>query len=303
MANMEIIIGQMALMFLYMGIGFLLYRKKLITDEGSRTLANLILYVLLPCVIIQSFVSVQGTVEGRYFFWSLVLGAAVLLISMALAALFFRKRPIDNFGTAFSCAGFMGIPLILPLAGQKGVVYATCMVALLNILQWFYGQRLLMSEKDRLRLSEVLCNPLVLSALLGIVLFFSELRLPSLPAEAVSSLAKANTPLAMVVLGIYMGQADLKKLFYSRSAYAVSFVRLIVIPLATLAFLAPFSQLPYELRLALMTAACAPVGSNVAVYAQKQNSDTAYAVTIVCLSTLFSLVTMPVILWAAERVF
>ena len=55
-----------------------------------------------------------------------------------------------------------------------------------------------------------------------------------------------------------------------------------------------------ELGEALLICSIAPVGSNVAVYAQKLNGDYKYAVKTVCLSTLLSVLTMPVIIYFFE---
>ena len=107
-----VVLGQILLMFLYLIIGFVLHRVGLITKEGSKALAHLLLYCVLPCVVLKSFCieySAQGAVELAV---SIAAGAGVLLLSMAVAWFFFRKDPMAQIGVAFSNAGFMGFPLV-----------------------------------------------------------------------------------------------------------------------------------------------------------------------------------------------
>jgi predicted permease len=302
MENAVTLFRQILIMFVYMGCGCLLYKKNLITREGSASVANLLIFLILPCVIFHSFETDRTPEKIASLFWSFLLGTLILLLAVALAALIYRRNPVDNFGAAFSNAGFMGIPLITAMLGAQAVFYVAGMTAMLNILQWFYGQSLLSGKKSPFSLSRILKSPLVLSLLLGIVFFLGDLRLPSLLSSCVSALASMNAPVAMVVLGVYLAQADWGAMLRRRTAYAVSAVRLLLIPLCTLAFMLLFPWVDREIKMALLVAACAPVGSNVAVYAQRMGRDYVYAGEIVCLSTIFSLVTMPVVVFLAEKI-
>ena len=94
-----VVLGQILLMFLYLIIGYVLYRTGLITQEGSKALAHLLLYCVLPCVVLKSFCieySAKGAVELAV---SIAAGAGVLLLSMAVSWLFFRKDPMWLFPT------------------------------------------------------------------------------------------------------------------------------------------------------------------------------------------------------------
>ena len=145
MDSVRILVGQLIIMFLYMLVGWLLRKANLITESTSKALSNLLLYVILPCVILKSYLQADKALWPELLV-AIGLGALTLLIAIAIAHLMFRKDPIANFGAAFSNAGFMGIPLISALLGQTAVFYISGMVALLNILQWTYGQALLSSH-------------------------------------------------------------------------------------------------------------------------------------------------------------
>mgnify|MGYP000010677611 FL=1 len=173
-----VVLGQILLMFLYLIIGYVLYRTGLITQEGSKALAHLLLYCVLPCVVLKSFCieySAKGAVELAV---SIAAGAGMLLLSMAVSWLFFRKDPMAQIGVAFSNAGFMGFPLVTAVLGGEAVFYAAGFVALLNALQWTYGQAKLSGDKKYIQLGAVLKNPLVLSLLGGVMIYFCRIPVP-----------------------------------------------------------------------------------------------------------------------------
>lgn len=298
MDNALIILRQIGMMFFYLAIGCLLFRFDLLTKEGSRSLANLLIYISLPCAIIQSFCVSDGPEIRQALLPSLFLGALLLLLSMAISAVLFRQEPLQNFGAAFSNAGFMGIPLISASLGEQAVFFSAGFTAMLNILQWTYGQRLLSRQKTK-RPWKALLNPLMIGFLIGLALFFSKATLPSAVLSCLSALSGLNAPLAMITVGAYLAQADFHDMIFTARNYWVCAVRLVLIPLMSIVLLSLFSGVSVSLRYALLIAACAPIGANVAVYAQRLNGNYTYAVQLVCLSTLLSIVTMPLIMGLA----
>jgi len=296
MADALIIFKQTVIMFLYMAAGFTLFRFRLITREGSASMANLLLYIIIPCVLIQSFQVVYTPAKAQELLISIALGALLLLAAMLLSHLLLRRDPIDDFGAAFSNAGFMGFPLITALLGKEAVFYAAGFVALLNALQWTYGQYLLSGDRADLSIRKAVRSPLVLSFLLGLLLFFLRVKLPPMLGTAVSAVSAMNGPLAMITLGVYLAQLDVGKTLKNRRIYLASAVRLVLIPLVSYVLLYCLFPGLSAMKIALYIAAMAPVGANVAVYAQKQGRDYSYAVGLVCLSTLFSVVTMPLMI-------
>lgn len=295
MATVFIVLRQSIIMFVYMAIGGLLFQKGLITKEGSKSLANLLLYAVLPCVVVKSFCVARTPERVSGLLVSFLAALGILLLAMAVSHLLFQKNPIDDFGAAFSNAGFMGFPLVAAVQGSEAIFYAAGFVALLNALQWTYGQSLISGDPGYRSPKAILKNPLVLSLLLGILIFCFEIPVPAIASDLLAALAALNAPLAMVILGVYLAQTDAKTLFNDPHLYVVAAARLVLIPLLTILVL---KLLPAEyaaIATTLVIVAAAPIGSNVAVYAQKLGKDYAYAVRGVCLSTLLSAITMPLL--------
>lgn len=300
MATVFIVLRQIVIMFLYMAIGGLLFQKGLITKEGSKSLANLLLYVVLPCVVVKSFCVARTPERMSGLLVSFLAALGILLLAMAVSHLLFQKNPIDDFGAAFSNAGFMGFPLVAAVQGSEAIFYAAGFVALLNALQWTYGQSLISGDPGYRSPKAILKNPLVLSLLLGILIFCFEIPVPAIASDLLAALSALNAPLAMVILGVYLAQTDAKTLFNDPHLYVVAAARLVLIPLLTAWMLKLLPAQYAAITTTLVIVAAAPIGSNVAVYAQKLGKDYAYAVRGVCLSTLLSAITMPLLMLFAN---
>lgn len=182
------------------------------------------------------------------------------------------------------------------------MIFIAPFILLLNLLQWTYGVCVLRREKPRFTIAALLINPMSISSLIGVILFLAGLgtHLPTAVQSVLNGIGALNTPLAMMILGIYFAQEDLRTLFTVPAVYRLCAVRLLLVPIASLALLL---LIPAHtgLRLALLIAASAPIGANVAVYAQIHGGDYAYASKTVVLSTLFSLVTLPALTTLASN--
>lgn len=299
-----IILKQIVLMFIYMMIGFLLYKKKFVTKQGSKELGLILLYVILPVVIVKAYLVTFSAELLRGLALSFAASLLVLLLSMLLSRIVFRsKYPIEQFSSAFSNAGFIGIPLVeMTFNDSMAVFYVSSFVALLNILQWTYGIVVMTGKRDSIAPKKITTNPIVISFIVGIILFFLPVELPEVLNSAVAAVSSMNAPVAMIILGTYLAQMKLRELFTDRMVYLCAVMRLIVIPLVTAAVLAliPGNEM---LKMSVLIVAATPVGSNVAIFAQMEDMDYTQAVKDICLSTLLCIVTIPLVVSAAGVLF
>lgn len=303
MEIVTILLRQIIIMFLFMMIGVWLFRTGKLTKAGSKDLGNVLIYVIMPCVVLNAYMTEFSRERLTGLLWAFGLSVAALLLAMLVSHVIFKKHPIENFGTAFSNAGFMGIPLVSAVLGTEAVFYTSAFVALLNILQWTYGVFVITRDKKQISARKILTNPVLVSLLVGILLFLLPVEMPSVVTSTVGSIAAMNAPVAMISLGTYLAQIRLKELFTDRTAYASTAVRLIVIPLLTLILLWPVPAEYMTVKLAVLIVAVTPVGSNVAIFAQIHNQNYTQAVKSVCLSTLCSIVTMPLLVALARMVW
>ncbi len=303
---MEIVVlllRQNLVMLVYMMIGYFLYKKKLVSAGGSADIGRILLYIVMPAAILKSYLAdfSQERLEG--LFVSFLAALLSLLLSIAAARIAFSKEQgIERFGAAFSNAGFIGIPLVQMTLGEEAEFYVSSYVALLNILQWTYGLVTITGDRSLISVKRLRTNPILLSFLAGIALFLLPVSLPETAENVVGTIAAMNGPLAMIVLGVYLGQVPLRSLFSGRVVYRCALVRLIVIPVLTMALLFVFPEKYHMLKLTILIAASAPVGSNVSIFAQLYGQDYMQSVKEVTLSTLLCIITLPLILGIADYV-
>lgn len=290
-------------MLLFMLIGAILYKKNYISEEGSKSLGNLLIRLSLPCVILKAF-QVERSPErlqalALSICFSVILLAAAILISRFL----FAKDPVSHFAASFSNPGFFGIPLICAVLNDEAVFYVAPFIACLNILQWTYGVAVLTDKKIKFEWKNMILSPFMIAFLLGILLFLTQIETPEIWNVIIDNSANLNMPLAMLVSGVYMAKVNFKLMLTSGRLYALSLVRLGANAIAAGIILSFLPNSWYTLKMCLFIAAACPVGSNVAVYAQLHDRDYVYAVETVVLSTLLSVVTLPAAVYIIQYVW
>lgn len=304
MEIVSLLFRQNVIMFLYLCIGYMLYKKKVITAHGSGEIGRLLLHVIMPAAIIKSYIKDYSGEMLAGFLVSFGAALFALLLAMLISRLVFRHRSaIRQFGAAFSNAGFIGIPLVQMTLGEEAVFYVASFVAIVNILQWTYGVFIMTGDRTQISLKKITTNPIAVSLAIGLLLFFLPVKLPAIVTGVIGTLASMNGPLAMIVLGAYLAQVPLKELFTDRLTYLCAAVRLILIPVLTMLCLFLIPEDFGTVRLAVMLAAAAPVGSNVAIFAQIYDKEYTDAVKDVCLSTVLSILTMPIVIGLANYIW
>lgn len=298
-----LIMKQLLVMFSLSGIGFLLAKLKLISYEGCKELVNLLLYAVIPLTVLNSFLVEKTPEKTQLLLYSLLLSLAVFAVSMLLSYIIYGKRKrVENFSAAFSNAGFIGIPLVQATVGPHAVFYIAGFVTFLNIFQWIYGAYVKGAERRMISFQVIAKNAVLLSFITGFTLYLCDLGNILFIKDIANTVANMNSPLAMIIIGVYMSQISFMRMLQRESSYICSLCRLFVIPLASLGLLAVIPLDCCEVKVAICIVLSAPVGANVAMFAQKFHQDYTYAVEIVILSTLMSVVTLPMIVYAAQIV-
>lgn len=289
-------------MFLLMGIGAVCYRRGIITDRGSKDISALLINIVTPCLIIQSFQREYDPAVLRQLIQAIILSVAVTMIAVVLAALAFRKGTADyadrRMCIVFPNNGFMALPLLQALCGGDGVFLGSVYIVVTNLFLWTYGVRTLCTasgKTENSRWYKMFLNPATIGFAVGLLIFVTSFGLPAVIGTPIDYLAALNTPLAMIVLGVYLAQSQLLDIIRDRTIYAVSLIRLAVIPLLALALLLflPWSPLVSQVMIVSAATPCAIVAS---MFAQQFGTNYRYSSRIIAFSTLLSAVTMPLVL-------
>ena len=292
---MPIMVNQTIAMFLMMAVGIVLYKTKRLDNQGASQMANVALYVAGPAITISAFATTfdaDKLIAGgvcMLLTWVFTLGSA------AIAWLIYRDRQlISQLGIMISNMGFMGIPLVQAVLGDEYVFYISACIAAQIPITFTYGIWLASQR--------VLSNPAIIAVFVGVVLFLCSFELTGVSQAAVSGLSGLNTGLAMIVLGSYLAQADLRSILRNKNLYLTHAVRLLVVPLAIVAILAVM-PLSTPIKLTLLIGFAAPSGTVTAIFPQMFGKDYRFGAGLVSSSTLFSLLTMPIMLGIGLMVF
>jgi hypothetical protein len=287
-----LITRQILLMMMLIVVGIMAYKLKWITDEGSKQMSALLVNIVTPFIIISvyqtPFVMERAINLAISFGLSVVaVGVAVLLSRLLVGS----KHDVERFALFFPNTGFFGIPVIAAVFGAEAVFYLMGFNISVTLVAFTYGIYLYTHKKSAMSLKRAILNPGSIGFLLGLVLFVSPIKLPPLVFSFVTSVASINTPLAMIVLGTYIAHVPLAT-FLNHDLFKISFYRLVVIPLAVIAALA-FIPASDTLKMIVVIASSAPVGMLTAILAQKHDRRYGQASKLVSLSTVFSAVTIP----------
>ena len=319
MQNLATVAVQVGVLFALMAVGAVCRRVRLVDERAVKGIVNVLLLVVTPSLIVDSFQHPFDSSMMHGFFWAFAIASFAHFAVILLARLFSRgddkSRPVLRLAMVFSNAGFMGIPLEQAILGAEGVFYGIVYVVVFNFFMWSWGlyemrgqvplsnSRLQLSKERWRSLRPMIVNPGTVGLAIGLPLFFASVSLPAILKTPISLLAGLNTPLAMLVIGFYLAGADFRRVVRMPSAYLAAAVRLLVYPLAMVALLFPLrAHFPREMMLALVTAASAPVAAMVSMFASKFSRDVDLSVGLVSGTTLLSIITMPPVIALAMEV-
>ena len=297
-----ILLRQIAIMALLMAVGIYLSRKGFLSSQGTKDLGAILLRIIIPCVIVKSYITTYSRERLLELALSAGLALAAFILAMGIAYLVYgKRRRIENFASAFCNAGFIGIPLAQAVIGDEGVFYMAASVALLNLFQWTYGVYIMTDRRDSISAKTIAKNPVVIAIVIGIALFLSRLPVPGIVTSTLGYIAGMNTPVAMILMGTYMAKLPWRKLLDKR-AYGCVLLRLVIIPAVVLLVFWALPISNQNVALAAYLAAATPVGANICVFAQQYDCDYEFSVVTVCLSTVLSIVTVPLMVSLAQMV-
>lgn len=299
-----LLLQQMIIMFLLMSVGFVGSKIGMITEETSKRLSAIVVNIANPAMILVSGIS-DERMEGRELLSLTVVILAIYAVLLLLAYLLPvllrvdpKSRGVYQAMTVFSNIGFMGYPIIAALYGSSAVLYGALYSIPFNILIYTFGVSALRKkengeEKKKLSLKEVL-NIGVITSIISLILYLWQIRVPGFLTDTLSYLGNLTAPLSMMVIGASMTSISLRELFTDVRLLLFSLIKLLLIPV--LGMLLIRQVVTNEVICGVfMIMLATPAGSMTAMLAQECDGDYETASRGVTLTTLLSVITMPVV--------
>lgn len=296
-------------LFVVLGVGFVAVRMKIVPPSVTVPLSAILMQISLPAMV---FTSMIRPFDNSFLTSSLLvcgIGAAGYLLSSALAvplSKLFRvpkeRAGVWQAGAVYSNCGFMGFPIILSVLGEYGLLLAVMFVIIHNLIMFPLGTKQISSglpprdDVPPTTLKSILLTAVNVSMLIGLVFFFLQISVPEAVMMPLELLANLTTPLSMLIIGMNIAKADFSEVFRDRDAYSATFVRLILFPVLLWAALKllPASADPVVAQTLLLIFAM-PATAMCGAFAEKLGGDAMLGSRITFLTSLFCLVTIPLI--------
>lgn len=297
MSLFTIVCQQVFLMVMMMIAGAISYKAKWIDDLGVKQISSFLLNVVNPLTIIAAYQISFSMERLEILLKTFIISLMVILLTLLFVKVFLgRFNGVERYGISFANCGFIGIPLVRAILGDGAVFHLSAFLVAINIIVWTYGIYMITGDKKYMTLKKAIFNPGTLGTLFGLLLFFSPYKLPVLVYQGVNTLGNLNTPLAMIILGAYIAKCDVKSLFTAPRLYAISSLRLIILPLITLLILIVVPIEDTTILMTVMIACSAPSAVNTMMFSLQFSNDGSHGAKIVSLTSLLSIITLPLIL-------
>ncbi len=290
-----IALRQIVILFLILIVGYIFRKTGMIGGGAKKELTSILINVIMPFVILNSFLSEEGSEFAALIPKIALLLFIVYAVSIAYAHLIIRKKspdlPLYRLGIIFSNTGFLGIPLLKALYGSLGEFCAIMAMIAFNMVFWCYSGMVLSEAPDlKSSIKKGISAPFVAVVIALLLLAFS-IKLPSVVMEPISLIASMNSPLAMLVTGVTIAESDLSRLF-SPNVISASIHKNILIPVLLTVIFFALSFFDETAVAILVTAAC-PTGALVPAVAIQYNKPTEFPSGLFTFSTVLSMLSLP----------
>ncbi len=298
----ETLFNSLLELFLLVAMGFTLRKKNLVRTETVRELTDVLLIIILPFSVVASgnedcSREMMTNIGMAFLIVSLYYVFAFVISYLALKP-FTKDKKVRAAGinmAVFANTGFIGIPLSQMMYGQEGVIYAVIYNLIYNVFLFTFGVRLFDGKSSRKEcLKAVFLDPLSISSIIAIALFFSPVKLPIPLYSLFSTVGDISSPLSMMIIGAWLVGVDFRNIIKRPLGYYISFVRLIVLPLIVY-FVLSFFDLDSVLVSSIVLISALPIGSLNVIFAEKYGHDVSFVNETMMLSLCLSLITIPLI--------
>lgn len=307
----SVILEQMLVILCLVAVGYYVCKRGMITGEQKQGLSSLVVKVFNPALIIAGVLSNgNGEKNMGYVIMTFFVAAGMFASLILVAQLVNRLGGLPERGRVerilmyiFSNVAFIGIPVVRAVLGAENIIYVAVFILEFNILFYTYGYSL-MEEDSSFSMEQFkkILNPGVVASIVALFIFFLQIPVPPVLADTTNALGNAITPLAMMIIGIGLGeQKSLMCVFGNVKLYLFCFVRMLLIPLAG-AVVLHFLPIPEILKNVTLIMLAMPIGAMPLLLLSERNWDCSNCSNGIVLSTVFSSFSMPTVVWFYQQI-
>lgn len=297
-------INQILIMAVLLLVGALCYKFKIITIEGNKSLSSLVVNVVNPAMIINSY-QIGYTAERLHMLiYVFLLSLISFAIVIPLANLMNRHgehKNVDRIASVYSNCGFIGIPIVNSIYGAEGVFYLTGYITAFNLLFWSHGVSVLENGFDKKNLKNIILSPAIISCIVGIALFLLQIKIINPFGKTIELIASMVTPLSLIVAGFSVAQIEFKKAIKKPAVFKVTFYKLIFLPLTVWLIFLLIPLPPILKNIVILGYAC-PVGTSAILVTSKAGKDESLITQYFAFTTVLSMLTLPLLQFLISKI-
>lgn len=295
--------------------GYILVKAKLLKASDSGVLSKLLSYVGLPFLILSSTLGVN--LKGDFLLIAIICVVSCILLTLLIVFISIlltnkindiKKKRMMQVAMSFSNNGFLGIPLAIAVFGTTHLIVSIIVVLNIinNIFIYTLGVYIISGDKKNISIKKAIFNPVLISFILGLI--FNVLGVCNHVPEIITfsdHLKNIVTPISMIILGIKLADIPIVSLFTSKSCYFVSVIKLVLLPILSVGFgfivkiIFGFST---DIIMAFFIAFAMPTAGLATVFSDQYNGDTRHSVIYILGTTLFSIITIPLLYFALNAI-
>lgn len=302
--DISIMLSQMAQFLLVMCLGYILYKINFLDDEFDKKLTKVVLQITMPCVILASVLkeaSNRNLVQAGIIF---LIAIGMYFVILPIAGLLLAKilgfnvsqQGLMAFMMVYANIGFMGIPLVSALYGEKAVFFTAIFNLVFNLSLFSLGVVLVNfgTDNEVKPNFKMLVKPGIILPLIALVIYCMGLRIPDMIIDTASTIGGITTPAAMLLIGAALAKIDLKSLFSGVRIYIFSIIKQVAVPLLAWLLLKRFISDKDILAITIVMLAM-PIANSAVLFATEYKGDEELAAKTVFITTIMSIVTIPLI--------
>lgn len=304
---MYVVATSVFVLFALIFLGFFIGKKGIVRQECTPDLSNLILQVAMPVTVFCSIVDQQDS--GMLASCAQMLAAAVIvhaasgligLLSVNLLPIPETEKGIWIYTCMFSNNGFMGLPLALSIYGGQGMFLMALSNVVTNFLIFSVGVKLLTRNypvNESISLRKMLLNNINIAVVAGFVFCLLHIPIPGVVQDLLSYVSDITSGLSMIVVGLSLSRLPFQAVFEDKKMFLLAGMRLVGLPLAAIAVLRLLPvQMDKTMASVLILTAALPASSAQSMITEQYGTNTAAAGRSVFITTLFSVVSVPLVM-------
>lgn len=295
-------------MFILIMIGIIAKKCKIVNGESQKSLSNLLIYFILPCNIIESF---KGEITTDLisnslsaFLISVVIQVASIFLGKLLFARFSDEmKPVMKYGLICSNSSFIGLPVINNIYNSIGVLYASIAQIPIRITMWTSGLSEFAGRVDgngkkqhaftKETIKSLIIHPCIVAVFLGLLIMAFHIQLPNCIDRSIVFMSQCTIPVSMIVIGCILSECKVSQLFDKAILY-FTFIRLLAFPLLIFVLLKLLKIDSLIIGVSVLLTGM-PAGTTTAILADKYGCDAAFGSRVIFISTMFSIITIPIL--------